>query len=266
MSLSKAKLIAAAALAVAAVGCTKPTTDPPPVPFGQDPPAALVIETSRPLTDLPAVKRLIADSACPHEHLEVVDPNVSAGRVLASSIAPRPPTMIGPVPPRKPPGDATQYQKDAYAHQYRLYETKLAHDRHMLQLALSKRMRAWAASVAGTVSAKAPVTNWNIRFREGLSDATAFFASLNQTGTHLGPRRVIVEFATEATAHGVLPIRPDSLHGATVVVANFKAGPIRRAILRANLVRAGAGHVVILAPAAIGQLPAFVRQALGGCK
>ena len=263
--LRKAKLIVPlVALSAVIAGCTKPASDPPQVPFGQAPSAALVIETSVPKTTLAAIRALVAGSACPREHLEVLDPNVNAGRVLDSSIAPGPPTMTGPVPPRKPPRDATQYQQAAYAHQHRLYEAKLAYDRHALQLALNRRTDTWAASVTASVSANAPTVGRNIHFREGLSDATAFFASLNQTAAKLGLRKVIVIFATEATTHGVLPIRPRSLHGASVIVANFKTGPIRRAILRDNLRQAGAGRAIILAPAAIGQLPTFVHQALCG--
>lgn len=255
-------LLAVLSLLVAA--CTKLTGDPPPVGPGQGPPKALVIVTSQP-ADLPAIRALVTGAPCPREHLEVVDPNFNAGRLLYASQAPAMPSMPGPVAPKKPGNGATQYLRQKYAHQLQQFRATLAADRRALAQRFARLYRTWAAGAAASIAAKAPATGTVVRLRAGLSDGTAYFASLNQARAHLGPDKVIVIFMTGTTPGRVPPIRPDSLHGATVIIVNFRAGQIRRAAWHDDLAQAGAARTPILAPAAIGELPGLVRDAFGGC-
>jgi hypothetical protein len=253
-----------ALLSLIVAGCTKLTRDPPRAGPGQGPPKALAIVTSQP-ADLPAIMALVTGARCPREHLEVVDPNFNAGRLLYVSQAPAMPSMPGPVPPRRPGNGATQYLRQKYAHQLQQFRATLAADLRALEQKYARLYRAWAATAAASIAAKAPTTGTGIRLRAGLSDGTAYFASLNQAGAHLGPDKVIVIFMTGTTPGRMPPIRPDSLHGATVITVNFRAGQIRRAAWHDDLAQAGAAHTPILAPAAIGELPGLVRHAFGGC-
>ena len=257
-------IVLLAVLSLIVAGCTKRTGDPPPVGPGQGPPKALVIVTSQP-ADLPAIRTLVTGAPCPREHLEVVEPNFNAGRVLQVSQAPAMPSMPGPVRPKKPGSGATQYLRQKYARELQQFQATLAADLRALEQKFARLFRAWAATTAANIAAKAPTTGTGVRLRAGLSDGTAYFASLNQAGAHLGPDKVIVIFMTGTIPGRVPPIRPDSLHGATVIIANFRAGQIRRAAWHDDLAQAGAAHTPILAPAAIGELPGLVRHVFGGC-
>lgn len=267
MPLSKATilLVPLTAASLALAGCMKPAVHPPEVGLGQDPPAALVIVTSRPTTDLPAIRSLVTEVACPREHLEVVAPNFNAGRLLTASQAPGTPVMRGPVPPAGLPAGPTPFQRRAHARQLALYLARRDADQRLLREEFARSFRTWAASAVARIAAGAAQAGTGLRLRAGLSDGVAYFASLTQSGVRLGPHKVIVVLTTGTIPGRVPPIRPGSLHGATVVIANFRASQIRRAAWRDDLTRAGAASAPILSPAAIRQLPVLVRHTLGGC-
>jgi len=267
MFIGKAKLLVLVAglslIALIATACTSPHKDPP-VQLRSTAPAALVIATGQPHADLLAITALVTGAVCPREHLEIVVPNFNAGSALYVSRAPATSVMPGPVPPKKSGPGPTQYQRKIYTRALGQYDAKLRADRHQLEQEFSAHFRAWAATVI-TAVAGAPATSTGPRLAAALSDGSAYFASLNQSGVHLGQHKVTVIFTTGTIPGRVPLLRTGSVHGGTVIIVNFKAGQIRRAAWRYALLRAGATSVHILAPAAIGELPGIVRQALGGC-
>jgi hypothetical protein len=255
-----AALGAGAAIALAA--CSNIKHDPPPVTLGPYKPSAAVIATTQPAATLHTVCAMIARSARPNEHVEVVDPNFSAGQVAVTAVTPKAPSMSGPLPPADPFNDPTSYQLKVYQRQRHAYEVKIAADRRALEHTLALSLARWSDTVCTRLSRTLAASGWGARTRAALSDGSAFFSDLSTTGAELGVRKVIVIFATDATAHTVLPVRPDSLSQATVIIANYQGGMVRQSAWRADLHRAGARRIAILVPAAIGELPSAVSQAL----
>jgi outer membrane protein OmpA-like peptidoglycan-associated protein len=248
------------ALAVAVAGCTRLAGDPAQVRLAPDPPAALTIVAAGPGA-VPASAALLAGSAQPGEHVLVV---AGSGAVLGSGIAPEPSAMPGPVPPPGLPADPTEYQVDAHQRRQAAYVAELAADRRALARTLAGRLGSWAAALSDAVARAAGRATQGSGLQAGIYAATAFFASLQQAGVGLGPRRVTVIFGAGALPGGVLPVRAGSLAGTTVILADF-AGDVRaQAEWQAGLLLAGANRAVVLVPAAAGELAAVTQQALQG--
>lgn len=263
MKLHAAKFAAlAAGAAVALAACSNTTHDPPPVTLGPYKPSAIVIATTQPAVVLHAVCATITGSVRPNEHVEVVDPNFSAGQVAVVAVTPKAPTMPGPVLPAGLSSDPTSYQLKVYQRQRHAYEAKIAADRRALEHTLALSLAHWSDTVCTRLSRTLAASGSGARTRAALSDGSAFFSDLSATGVDLGVRKVIVIFATGPTAHTVLPVRPGSLAQATVIIANYQGGMVRQSAWHADLRRAGAGRIAILVPAAIGELPGAASQAL----
>jgi outer membrane protein OmpA-like peptidoglycan-associated protein len=250
------------AVGLLAAGCTRQADGDPQLRLPADPPSALVIVGPRSALALAPIAAAISGSARSGEHVEIVDP-ADPEPVLASSVAPTPPSMPGPVPPARPGAGATQFLVDQYRAQYHKYEQRLATDWSTLEQEQSSGLRSWSDLIDADVS-RAPADRGQAVALAGLPQAEAFFGSLNQAGVGLGTRKVLVLAGTPALAETVTPLPPSSLAGITVILANFTGSQMAEAEWQADFLQAGASRAVVLSPATQDELAPVIAQGLDG--
>ncbi len=251
------------AVCLGAAGCARQTGGDPQLRLPTDRPSALVIVGSRSALELAPIPAAISGSARTGEHVEIVD-SADPVPVLASSVAPMPPSMPGPVPPTRPGASATKYLVDQYRAQYQKYEQRLATDWGTLEREQTSRLRSWSDSIEADVS-RAPADGGQAASTSaGLPEAEAFFGSLDQAGVDLGTRKVLVLVGTPAMSETVTPLPPSSLAGITVILANFTGGQTTEAEWQADFLQAGPSRVVVLSPATQSELASVIAQGLGG--
>jgi outer membrane protein OmpA-like peptidoglycan-associated protein len=251
------------AVALSAAGCARQTGGDPQLRLPADRPSALVIVGPQSALALGPIPAAISGSARSGEHVEIVDP-ADPKPVLASSVAPMPPSMPGPVPPTRPGAGATKYLVDQYRAQYQKYEQRLATDWSTLEQEQSSRLRSWSDSIEADVS-RAPADGGQAASAlAGLPQAEAFFGSLDQAGVGLSTRKVLVLVGTPATSATVTPLPPSSMAGVTVILANFTGGQTTEAEWQADFLQAGANRAVVLSPATQSELAPVMAQGLDG--
>ena len=259
MTATKTKLAVVTAAALMAAACSKAGGDAPVLPVKIDPAAALSIVTVQPQADHGDVAALVAGSAQTNEHVEII---TGSGRVLASVSAPVPPVVHGPASPPGLPASPTQFQVDSHKRQVAAYTAKLAADRQTLTRLLASRLSAWAASATSVMTRATDGAGSGAE--PGISAATTFFTSLQQAGLNLGPRRVLVIFGGPGASRHVPLLRPGSLTGVTVIIADFQGSRRVQEEWQAGLMQAGAARAIVLVPAASGELAQVIRQGLAG--
>lgn len=260
----RSRLLFAALLAVAlgATGCARQTVDSP-LRLPTDSSSALAIVGSRSALGLAPIAAAISASARSGEHIEIVDP-ANPRLVLGSSVAPLPPSMPGPVPPAPPGPGATKYLVDQYRAQLKKYDQRLAAAWSALEQEQGSSLRSWTDAIDADVS-RAPADRGQAASTiSGLSQAEAFFGSLDQAGVGLGARKVLVLAATPAMSVTVTPLPPSSLAGITVILANFTGGRTTEAEWQADFLQAGALRAVVLSPATQSELAPVIAQGLDG--
>ena len=264
-TIPRALILLAALLAVAlgAAGCTRQAGGDPQLRLPAVPPSALAIVGPGSALALASIPAAISGSARSGEHIEIVDP-AGTEPVVGSWVAPGPPSMPGPVPPAPPGAGATKYLVDQYRAQHQKYEQRLAADWSTLEQEQGSRLRSWSDSIVADAF-RAPAGGGQAASTlAGLSQAGAFFGSLDQAGVGLGPRKVLVLVGTPAMAETVTPLPPSSLAGITVILANFTGGETTEAEWQADFLLAGASRAVVLSPATESELAPVIAQGLDG--
>jgi outer membrane protein OmpA-like peptidoglycan-associated protein len=252
------------ATGLGAAGCTRRAGGDPQLGLPGNPPSALVIAGPRSSVALPSIGAAISGSARTGEHLEVVDPANPAKPVLASLVAPAPPSMSGPVPPVRPGPGATNYLVRQYRARYQEYETKLDSDRSALSHELGTRLRSWSGSIEVAVSRASAGSGSRAGVRSSLAQAEDFFGSLDQAGVSLGTRKVLVLTSTPAMARTVTPLPLSSLAGVMVTLANFTGSQKTEAEWQADFLQAGAIRAVVLSPGTQNELAPVIARGLNG--
>jgi outer membrane protein OmpA-like peptidoglycan-associated protein len=251
------------AVGLTAAGCTPRTRGNSQLRLPSDPPSALVVVGPRALATLAPVTAAVSRSARTGEHLEIANPADAAAPVLASTVAPAPPSMPGPSqPPRLSPG-ATKFLVDQHNTEVQKYNERLSADRSALRHELSTQLRSWAGSAELTV-ARAPSRGREAGVRASVSQADGFFDSLDQAGVSLGTRKVLVLLGTPAMAGTVTPLAPSSVAGMTVILADFTGGQTAEAEWQADFLQAGAARSVVLSPGAQDELAPVITEGLSG--
>lgn len=248
-----------AALAFTVVGCTKPGGDPSMLSVPADPQAALAIVTPQPRADHADVEALVTGSARTDEHVEIVS---SFGKVLGTGSAPAPPVMAGPTPSPSLPSNPTNFQVHAHQRQEAVYTAKLAADRRALARSLTSRLSAWAAKMTDAMTQAADGDETDPG--PGIAAATTFFASLQQAGLNLGPRRVMVIYGASGPPDGMPLLPTGSLSGVTVILADFQGSLRAQEEWQAYLLQAGAARAIVLVPSAADELIQVTQQGLAG--
>jgi outer membrane protein OmpA-like peptidoglycan-associated protein len=252
------------AMGLGAVGCTRRPGGDPQLRLPANRPSALVIAGPRSSLALPSIEGAISGSARTGEHLEIVDPANPAKPVLASQVAPAPPSMSVPAPPVRPGTGATNYLVRQYRARYQEYETTLDSDRSALSHELGSRLRSWSGSIEVAVSRASADSGSGASVRSSLAQAEDFFGSLDQAGVSLGTRKVLVLTSTPAMARAVTALPPSSLAGVMVTLANFTGSQKTEAEWQADFLQAGAIRAVVLSPGTQNELAPVIARGLNG--
>ena len=247
---------AVTALLLALIGCTKPGGDPSALSIPNDPPAALAVVAVQPRADHAAVAALVAGSARTGEQLEIVS---SSGTVYGSGSAPAPPVIASPTSPPPVPANPTEFQVKSHQRQEEAFTATLTADRRTLTRRLASGFSAWAATATAAMTRAGTGTGSGLS--PGLSTAATFYASLQQAGLNLGPRRVLVIFGASGLPSG---LTPGSMSGITVILADFQGSLRAQEEWQAGLLQVGAARAIVLVPAAADELIQVTRQALAG--
>ena len=263
MNLARAVALVATVLALvlALAGCQKTSGDPTWISRPADSPSGLAIVTGQPSTSLADVGGLVAGSARTGEHLAIIS---GSGKILSSAVAPPPPAVASPAAPPSVPADPTQFQVDAHQRQEQAYQAHLAADQRSLARLLASRRSSWATTATGTAARAVSDSGDGSGLQPGIWAGTSYFTSLQQAGVNLGTRRVLVIFGVQSLPGGARPLPPGSLTGITVIIANFQGTLRGQQEWQADLLQADAARVIVLVPAAEGELTAVTEQGLAG--
>jgi outer membrane protein OmpA-like peptidoglycan-associated protein len=265
MKIKTAKLAAVGVVVVAAAGCAGTDANGPPLRLDPFQPAAVVILASPGAVSAGVIPGMIAPSARPGERVEVVDPANESVRVLTSTTAPVQAPIAGPVPPHRLGGDPTAFQIRAHRRQYTKYELAVAQDRRRLWRLMQVRMGSWAAGIGTTIRAGIGRSQWSVAgLRAGLVEAASYFASLQEAGVNLGPRKLVLVLWNNDLPDPAAGLPVGSLSGDTMIIAGFPGNETEQAEWQADLLQAGASRAVVLVPAASDELASAVRMALRG--
>jgi outer membrane protein OmpA-like peptidoglycan-associated protein len=227
-------------------------------------PAILVIITN---PESPAAQQtarsLIMASAQAGERIVLLSDR--DGGVLASSVAPPPPTSRVPGPPAPLPADPTSFQRARYSQALHDYREVVRRAQDALRELRQQRLASWARSLADAMSRQAHRQSAGGE-NPGLSlgVAAAQFASLRQAGLSSGAGKVIAIIGTDNAAAQSAPVPPAGLQGSTVVVDNFPGSGDEESAWQASLVQGGAARAVLLTPVTADQFTTVVRQGLDG--
>lgn len=264
MKKTVAATVACGALAAIVVGCAPLRQATPPVRLPTSRPAALAIVGGHLAADHGEVSGLVAQTAQPNEHLEIIDPSAGQGGTVDPPVAPGVGPIPGPVPPKGLGADPTQFQTDAHNHQEAVYHAKVRADLDLLRTMLTARLRDWSAKLSSALARSGPngSAGWNLR--AGVSQAVSYFASLQEAGVAVGSRRVIVLFWPPSQPAAVVPLPVGSLSGTEVILADFPGDERQQALWQADLLQAGASRAVVLVPEATAAASMVVSQALSG--
>lgn len=255
-----------AALVLAAAGCQVAAAGPRDsgkrITLPKAAASVLVMVTDR---DSPpaiaAMGRLILATLHQGERIFLMDDR--GGPVLASAVAPSPPSVTIPRPPAPLPGGATEYQTSLHERAVRQYRNRLTQARTHLRALEQHRLKAWAAGLlarADTNLQRADVTDGGIR--PALVAALADTSSLRQAGVRIGTRVAIALLGIDGVTAHYPPQPPAGLQGATVIVDNFPGTSQEEETWRASFLRSGAARAVMLTAATDGELSLLVRHAL----
>lgn len=208
-------------------------------------------------------RTMVASAARPGEHLIVIDG--ATDRELGAFTAPASPTTTAPAPPTAPPRDPTAFQRAKYHKAAAAYQATIGEYVAGLRTRERERLDAWAATVLvkiadgdrlGPGSSKPPLA-------DDLGSAVADFASLGQSGTALGDRKVLAVLGFHGPSDAA-PSLSTGLDQAFVVVTGFPADPGAERAFRSGLLWEGARHVVLLTRAASSELATVVAGGLAG--
>lgn len=247
------------AVAVVACGCnffkTPDTAPNHPVTAAAASASALVVEVN---TGDPGVETMLAtligEAARPDEHLAVVG---ESGTVV-SSIAPGPVSVLSPGAPSPLASGATTYQTAEHRHAMVTYRAAVATAKRESAERTRARLTSWVQGLPlGSVQgADLPVD-------DELAQGGGTFASLEETGLHLGSRKTLVLLGD---GPGTIPTTAPvpGLQGATVVVTGVMGDADAVAGWQTALLATGAARTVVLGPATVDELTTVTQQGLGG--
>jgi len=214
-------------------------------------------------TAMQATGALLAHSARAGEHVAIIDDR--GGALLASSVAPAPPSMQAPAPPAPLPADPTSFQKARYGQAAQQYQKGLQQVRQSLRNRQHAQLISWVQGVAARAQSRArqlPAASPDIA--ASLAAAAADLSSLRQSGSGSAVGETIVITGVSAATALSAPSVSASLQGSTVVVNDFPGTGDEEAAWQAALDQSGASRTVILTPATGSQLTATVQQGLDG--
>ena len=223
----------------------------------------IVITDQETPTAMKTVGALLVDSARVGEHVVIIGDR--GGALLASSVAPAPPSTQAPQPPAPLPADPTSFQKARYSQAVQRYQKELQQARQSLRNRQRAELTSWMQGVATQAQSRARQLHaGSPDIAASLEEAAADLSSLRQSGSgSTVPETIVITGISAATALSA-PSVPATLQGSTVVVDDFPGTDNEEAAWQAALDQSGARRTVVLTPATGSQLAATVQQGLDG--
>lgn len=221
----------------------------------------IVITDQRMPSAMQAASALLAGTVRAGEHVVIIGDR--SGALLASSVAPAPPSTEAPKSPTPLPSDPTNFQKARHTQAVQQYQQALQQAWQSLRYRQQAELASWIEGVITQTQSRArplPVGPPNIS--DALAEAAADLSSLRQSG-YIVPQAIVITGISSAAAASA-PSVPARLIGSTVVVDGFPGTEDEEVAWQAALDQSGAGRTVILTPATRSQLTATVGQGLDG--
>jgi len=208
-----------------------------------------------------SVGALLSDTARAGEHVIIIDDR--GGALLASSVAPTPPSVEAPQPPTALPADPTSFQKARHTQATQQYQQALQQAWRALRYRQQTELTTWMEGVVAQAQSRArQLDAGSPDAATALAEAAADLSSLRQSGS-IVPQTIVICGISSAAAPSA-PSVSASLLGSTVIVSGFPGTDDDEAAWQAALDQEGAGRTVLLTPATASQLDATVRQGLDG--
>jgi outer membrane protein OmpA-like peptidoglycan-associated protein len=223
----------------------------------------VIITDQKSSTAMKTTGALLVGSARAGERVIIIGDR--GGVLLASSMAPAPPSMQAPEPPAPLPADPTSFQKARYSQAAQQYQKELQQARQSLRNRLHAELASWMRGVIAQAESRARQLHTGPpNIAASLGEAAADLSSLRQSGSGSTAGETIAIIGVDAATAPSAPSAPASLQGSTVVVDDFPGTGDEEAAWQAALDQSGASRAVILTPAADSQLTATVLQGLDG--
>jgi outer membrane protein OmpA-like peptidoglycan-associated protein len=213
-------------------------------------------------TDKGLTSTLLRESLRAGEHVFVLG---DCGFLLASSVAPTPPSQQAPLPPAPLPSHPTTFQKARRQQAERAYQEDLARARQSLQAREHASLVSWSRRLTSQIGSRPGEScSGGPGLKAALGQTAATFSSLRQSGESSTTPETIAIIGVSPTIAAATPDVAASLQGSTIVVGDFQATGNAEAAWQASLDQAGARRAVILSPATDNQLQSVVQQGLDG--
>ena len=192
-----------------------------------------------------------------------------SGAVLATSLAPPPPTVrVAVAPPAPLPGHPTSFEEASHTRAAQRYASAVKQARALLTKRQHAELTAWATSIMAA-AAKAGAQGGGTQSSGsqkpgvGLDAAATAVASLREAGTS-ADTPVVVAIAGVSPAAAQSAPTTSGLQGCVVAVDDFAGDSSEEAAWQEALLQAGAHRVTMLVPATDSQFAPVVGQGLDG--
>ncbi len=266
-----AAVTVAAAVTLATAGCGLSMLDPArPATAGQPvaltehvSAAALVAVTSTGSGDGPLFQ-ILAATARPQEHLDIVRASGGTGTLVAS-VAPPPATVEIPAKTTPPPGGSTSFQEASYQRQLRHWEGEEAAAQRAVAARTAQATTAWVRPLLARAAAPTEPHDAATPAATSLTAECGLATSvLSGLGDHAGARfsgRVLVLAVSSLDG---LPSTGELDGDDVLVLTPFVPSATAAAAAQQNLIAAGAARAAVLGPEATpAELDQIVADGLG---
>ena len=204
---------------------------------------------------------LVVATARSGERLVILDDQ--SGAILATSIAPPPPSVALPAPPAALASHPTSFEKALYDKATRQYKAIVQRAEVRVRALQRNELAAWGTrTVASAQTRLAGPRDGTPNIDVSLGAAAADLSSMHQVAVTTGTSTVIALVGLGRVIVPSAPVPSAGLQASTVVVDDFPDSSAAEAAWQASLLQAGAGRVMLLTGAIEDQLAFVVRQAL----
>ena len=225
-------------------------------------PSALMVITD---PDSPTAMRetasLVVATARSGERLVILDDQ--SGAILATSIAPPPPSVALPAPPAALASHPTSFEKARYDKAASQYKVTVQRAEVRVRTLQKNELEAWGTRTVASAQARlAGQHDGTPNIDASLDAAAADLSSMHQIAATAGTSTVIALVGLGGVIARSAPVPSARLQASTVVVDDFPDSSAMEAAWQASLLQAGAGRVMLLTSAIDDRLAFVVGQAL----
>jgi outer membrane protein OmpA-like peptidoglycan-associated protein len=204
---------------------------------------------------------LVVATARSGERLVILDDQ--SGAILATSIAPPPPSVALPAPPAALASHPTSFEKARYDKAASQYKVTVQRAEVRVRTLQKNELEAWGTRTVASAQARlAGQHDGTPNIDASLDAAAADLSSMHQIAATAGTSTVIALVGLGGVIARSAPVPSARLQASTVVVDDFPDSSAMEAAWQASLLQAGAGRVMLLTSAIDDRLAFVVGQAL----